>query len=195
MISSHHFAATISLGIALHEFKECGGPQYAAGIVRNAKALGRYLYERGLGLDAADRDFSCGHQLWIRTSVCDVDAYVASDRLYQAGIRVNAFPELPGIKERVLRIGVNEATFHGLQVEDMSELAEIFVAAVLNRRAPNHLAGRVAEIRARYSHPFCFPSSDPRLLMRILDIVRQAMAPHDFSETEEVLASHVTARG
>jgi len=177
MISSHHFAASISLGIALEEFKECGGQRYAAGIVQNTKALGRHLYEMGLGVEAPDRDFSCGHQLWIRTSGCDVDAYLAGDRLYKAGIRVNAFPELPGIPERVIRIGVNEATFHGLQLDDMRELAEIFVAAVLDREDAKQLAVRVAAMRARYFQPFCFPSWEPRLLSRVLSMVRLAMAP------------------
>ena len=177
MISSHHFAATISLGIALEEFKECDGPRYAANIVQNTKALGRHLYDLGMGVEAPERDFSCGHQLWIRTSPSGVDAYLAGDRLYQAGIRVNAFPELPGIPERVIRIGVNEATFHGLELDDMRELAEIFVAAVLDQKDSKQLAARVAALRARYVRPFCFDSSDPRLLSRVLNLVRQVMAP------------------
>ena len=194
MISSHHFAATISLGIALEEFKECGGQKYAARIVENTKALGRRLYELGLGVEAPERDFSCGHQLWIRTSNCDVDAYLAGDRLYQAGIRVNAFPELPGISERVIRIGVNEATFHGLELNDMYELAEIFVAAVLATQDPKRLAERVAEIRARYFQPFCFPSGDERLLSRVLNLVRQVMSPNSSEAIDEMAAVHAAAR-
>lgn len=188
MISSHHFAATISLGIALEEFKECGGPEYAASLVRNTRALGRHLYELGLGVQAPERDFSCGHQLWIRTSGCNVDAYAASDRLYKAGIRVNAFPELPGIPERVIRIGVNEATFHGLQLDDMRELAEIFTAAVLDKQDAAELAGRVAAMRARYLQPFCFPASDPLLLSRVLNLLRRALAPDASTAGDENFA-------
>lgn len=194
MISSHHFAATISLGIALEEFKECGGQTYAARIVENTKAMGRRLYELGLGVEAPERDFSCGHQLWIRTSNCDVDAYLAGDRLYQAGIRVNAFPELPGISERVIRIGVNEATFHGLELDDMCELAEIFVAAVLATQDLKRLAERVAEIRARYFQPFCFPSGDERLLSRVLNLVRQVMSPDSSATIDEMAVVLASAR-
>ena len=194
MISSHHFAATISLGIALEEFKECGGRQYAARLVQNTKALGDHLHQLGLKVEASDRNFSCGHQLWIRTSHRNVDAYTAGDRLYQAGIRVNAFPELPGIPERVIRIGVNEATFHGLQLNDMRELAEIFVAAVLGQQDIKQLAECVAALRARYFQPFCFPSSDPRLLSQVLSVVRQAMAPDDFVAIEEGVAIPAAAR-
>jgi hypothetical protein len=123
-----------------------------------------------------------------------VDAYVAGDRLYQSGIRVNAFPELPGISERVIRIGVNEATFHGLELNDMPELAEIFVAAVLATQDPKQLAERVAEMRARYFQPFCFPSSDERLLARVLNLVRQVMSPNSFDALDEMAALHVAAR-
>src|SRR5207244_2139208 len=77
MISSHHFAETISLGLALLEFKECGGDRYAAALVRNTRELGRRLHDRGLAVEAANRGFSCGHQLWIRTALSGVDAYEA----------------------------------------------------------------------------------------------------------------------
>jgi glycine/serine hydroxymethyltransferase len=185
MISSHHFAASISLGIALEEFKECGGAQYASAVVRNTKELGRQLFKWGLGVEAPERGFSGGHQLWIRTSVNNVDAYAASDRLFAAGIRVNAFPELPGISERVLRIGVNEATFHGLQLEDMEELAAIFAAAVLDQEDVKRLAARVAELRSRYFQPFCFPSSDPLILARVLTLVKRVMDPDSFVSGNE----------
>lgn len=188
MISSHHFAATLSLGIALLEFKECGGDVYAANIVSNTKELGRCLYRLGLGVEAADRGFSCGHQLWIRTSVSGVDAYEASDRLYQAGLRVNVFPNLPGLPEPVLRLGVNEATYHGLQEHDMAELADVFAAAVLNRDSASSLAERVAALRGRYRRPYSFPSDDARLLPRIMRTIARVMAPDGAFELDQLLS-------
>ncbi len=194
MISSHHFAASISLGIALEEFKECGGAQYASAVVRNTKELGRQLFKLGLGVEAPERGFSGGHQLWIRTSVDGIDAYAASDRLFAAGIRVNAFPELPGIPERVLRIGVNEATFHGLQLEDMEVLAAIFAAAVLDREDVRRLAERVAELRSKYFQPFCFPSSDPLILARVHTLVKRVMDPDSFVSGSENLVANAVAQ-
>lgn len=188
MISSHHFATALSLGIALLEFKECGGAEYAANIVRNTKELGRALHQLGIAVEAPERGFSCGHQLWIRTSVSNVDAYAASDRLFRAGIRVNAFPGLPGIPEPVIRIGVNEATYHGLQEHDMAELADIFAAAVLDRGSALSLSERVAALRKRYSRPYGFPSNDARLLSRIMRTVVRVMAPDNAFDLDQLLS-------
>jgi glycine hydroxymethyltransferase len=177
MISSHHFAGTISLGLALLEFRECGGATYAATIVANAKRLGARLAQRGLHVVAAERGFSAGHQLWIRTAPGGIDAFEASDRLYGAGIRVNAFPELPAIPERVLRIGVNEATYHGLHGEDIDELGDIFADAVQGRRRSAALADRVAALRDRYHAPYSFHLTDSRLLMRVMRLVMDTIEP------------------
>lgn len=188
MISSHHFAATLSLGIALLEFKECGGDVYAANVVRNTRELGRCLHQLGIGVEAPDRGFSCGHQLWIRTSVSDVDAYEASDRLYRAGMRVNVFPNLPGLPEPVIRIGVNEATYHGLQEDDMAELAAVFAAAVLDRSSALSLSERVAALRRRYRRPYSFPSDDARLLSRVIRTIVRVMTPDSSFDLDQLLS-------
>ncbi|MGH8896506.1 MAG: hypothetical protein ACRDZ4_05640 [Egibacteraceae bacterium] len=39
LISSHHFAATVSLGLALLEFDQCGGAVYAARVIDNSRWL------------------------------------------------------------------------------------------------------------------------------------------------------------
>jgi glycine hydroxymethyltransferase len=179
MISSHHFASAISLGMAMLEFKECGGRRYALNVVRNTRELGRRLHQLAVDVVGAERGFSSGHQLWIRTGLSGVDAYEAGDRLYRAGLRVNAFPWLPGVPEKVIRIGVNEATYHGLGIEDMGELAEIFAAAVYDRAPSDKLSERVARLRARYSHAFEFPSNDPRIVDRVVRLVLHALAPRD----------------
>ena len=175
MISSHHFAASICLGIALLEFKECGGREYAQNILENTLELGRQLDDRGIEVVARDKGYSRGHQLWIDTALMGIDAYAASDRLYEAGIRVNAFPGLPGIDRRVIRIGLNEATYHGLQKTDMSELAEIFDAAVRGSGPAGKLADRVAALRNKYDRPHGFRVSHERLQGRIINIIAEAM--------------------
>lgn len=175
MISSHHFAAAISLGIALLEFKECGGTRYAAAVVRNTRVLGEELHARGVAVVAAERGFSRGHQLWVRTAPGGLDAYEASDRLARAGLQVNALPELPGLPERVLRLGVNEATYHGLEAADMAELAEVFTRALAGASPSEELAARVAALRARYASPYAFPAGEPRLLLPALRLVCGAL--------------------
>jgi len=176
MISSHHFAAAVALGLALLEFKHCDGQGYASRVVENATGLGSALAERGIDVLAADRGFSGGHQLWIRTLSNGVDAFDASHRLHAAGLRVNAFPELPGLPEPCLRIGVNEATWLGIRHEDLDELANIFAAAVAGQAGATDLAARVGTLRARRAPPYTFATRRPDVVARAGDLVRRAVA-------------------
>ncbi|WNG44102.1 hypothetical protein F0U60_08305 [Archangium minus] len=175
MVSSHHFGATISLALALLEFKHCHGEQYAAQVVVNTRRFGAALDRLGLELDGKERGFSAGHQLWIRTRTSGVDAFTASQRLFDAGIRTNAYPSLPGISEPVLRAGLNEPTYHGLVADDMEELAELFVAAIRQTQPAEQISSRVAAMRARYRFPYRFPSDDPKLLEQAMRLVRVAL--------------------
>lgn len=177
MISSHHFAASLALGLALLEFKECGGAEYARTMIDNTQELGRQLYDRGLGVYAVERGFSAGHQLWIRTAPLGVDAFEASDRLYAAGIRVNVFSELPGINEPVLRVGVNEATYHGFEPAQMPELSDIFTAAIQGSTPSEQLAERVHALRASRRMKYCYRSDDPLILERVLQVFAHALVP------------------
>lgn len=137
MISSHHFAATVSLGLAVREFEECLLPsRYPERVLELTSAFAAALAQRGIVPECPDRGFSAGHQLWVRTAPLGVDAFAAGDRLGAAGLRVNAFPGLPGVDEPALRIGLNEAARIGLPVERAGRLAEAFVAAFEGRTAP-----------------------------------------------------------
>jgi hypothetical protein len=98
---------------------------------------------------AADRGFSAGHQLWLDTEADGVSALRASDRLFEAGLRVNVAPELPGFTRKAVRIGLNEPTYRGLRGPDVDELAEIFVQALHGRARAADLARWVAGLRRR----------------------------------------------
>ncbi|MET8946165.1 hypothetical protein ABZX30_21945 [Streptomyces sp. NPDC004542] len=149
LISSHHFAATISLGIALLEFRDFGGTEYAHAVVANTKEFGRLLTERGLTVVAADRGYSAGHQLWLDTAADGIAPRTAADRLATAGIKVNFLDGLPGFTGQGLRIGLNEPTYHGLSGTDLVELADLFVSAVQNDGPYEELADRTALLRRR----------------------------------------------
>ena len=175
MVSSHHFGATLSLALALLEFKHCGGERYTAQVVENTRRFGAALDRRGMDLDGKERGFSAGHQLWIRTRTSGVDAYVASQRLFDAGIRTNAYASLPGIPEPVLRVGFNEPTYHGFGTAETEELADIFTAAIFQRQPAAELAERVATLRAHRRSPYAFPLEDNGLLEQALSLVRRAL--------------------
>ncbi|MFI6624958.1 hypothetical protein [Streptomyces sp. NPDC050528] len=149
LISSHHFAATISLGIALLEFRDFGGVEYARAVVANTKEFGRLLTERGLTVVAADRGYSAGHQLWLDTAADGIPPKTASDRLAAAGIKVNFLDGLPGFAGQGVRIGLNEPTYQGLSSADLVELADVFAAAVQGDGPYEELADRTARLRRR----------------------------------------------
>ncbi|WP_214324850.1 helix-turn-helix domain-containing protein [Nonomuraea sediminis] len=161
LISSHHFGATLSLGLALVEFRDFGGPGYARAVLDNTRRFARNLHERGLPVEAAGRGFTAGHQIWLDTQAVGLPARVAADRLYAAGLRVN-FQDLPGIAHQALRVGLNEPTYRGLRGGDMDELAGIFADAVRAERSPGELAARTARLRAARRSSPAFPvESDP----------------------------------
>ncbi|MEU4034692.1 hypothetical protein [Streptomyces collinus] len=149
LVSSHHFASTIGLGIALLEFRDHGGPAYAQAVVDHTRAFGGLLTERGITVCAADRGYSAGHQLWLDTERDGVAPKTASDRLYAAGLRVNFMAGLPGFTGQGVRIGLNEPTYHGLAGDDLVELADVFAAAVHATAPSADLADRVAALRQR----------------------------------------------
>jgi glycine hydroxymethyltransferase len=175
MISSHHLAATVGLGIALLEFLELGGSAYSKQIIENTRSFGSHLVQHGLVVEGADRGFSAGHQLWVRTTASGVDAFVASDRLFAAGIRVNAFPELPGFKEPILRLGLNEATYHGFKEPQIAELAAIFSAAIFNREPSAGLKSKVATLRAQCMPASSFSCKDPEIAVAVLEMIGDAL--------------------
>ncbi|MFD9043274.1 hypothetical protein ACIOK4_06915 [Streptomyces bottropensis] len=148
LISSHHFATTLSLGMALLEFQEYKDA-YARAVVDHTKEFGALLTERGLTVVAADRGYSAGHQLWLDPVNDGVAPARASDRLFAAGLRVNFMSGLPGFSGPGMRIGLNEPTCLGLARQDLPGLADIFAAAVHDTVPAAELAARLATLRSR----------------------------------------------
>ena len=175
LISSHHLAAVVSLGLALLEFQEFG-PDYSAAVVRNTRDFAGLLTERGLTVAAADRGYSAGHQLWLDTAADGVAPHVASDRLAGAGLMVNYMYGLPGFSGRGVRVGLNEATYHGLTGEDLHELADIFVAAVADTAPAGSLAERTAALRQRWAHRRRESPEHARLTERAGTLVSKALS-------------------
>ncbi|GLU50157.1 hypothetical protein [Nocardiopsis ansamitocini] len=182
LISSHHFATTISLGMALLEFRDFGGEQYARAVADNTRRFGRLLVERGIPVVAADRGCSAGHQLWLDTAAEGIAAKVASHRLFQAGIRVNFMTGLPGFVEAGVRVGLNEPTYRGITVDDLPELADIFADAVRDTGHPSALSARVARLRGRPGYGFTFEPDSPVLSDAASLYTEAVTAGHDNSD-------------
>lgn len=63
-VSNHHLHAVAALAVALAEMLEFGG-EYASQIIKNARALGQALYERGMRVLCPDQGFTDSHTLLV----------------------------------------------------------------------------------------------------------------------------------
>jgi glycine hydroxymethyltransferase len=128
LISSHHLASTIALGIAAREFEHFG-PSYAREVVSNANTLGNGLRRAGFDVVAAsDLVITETHQVWVRIGN-DATTNELSSVLAAAGMRVNIQTDLPGLPGPILRLGVNEMTFEGAGESSMNLIVKAFQAA------------------------------------------------------------------
>ena len=179
MLSSHHFGTVAALALSLMEFKENGGSEYAARVVDNSKLLAATLHACGFDVKGKEYGFTCGHQVWMSTNNVGIDSFVASERLYQAGIRVNVFDDLPGSQESIMRLGVNEFTRFGAVHEDVLSLAEIMNDAIRQKKSVSELQERVGSLRTKYQHPFTYNLQDEKLSPLVQELIQEALALTD----------------
>lgn len=151
LISTHHLAHTLSLGLAAAEFEHFG-LNYAGQVVANAKAFGARLAELGFDL-FPHTGITDTHQVWVRMTD-EAEVRAMSDGLASAGIRVNMIPGLPTATGLALRLGVSELTFLGARTEALEHLTTAF-AYVRDGRPDRALAVR-QEVRAAFGPPFHF---------------------------------------
>ncbi|KUO41304.1 MAG: serine hydroxymethyltransferase [Hadesarchaea archaeon DG-33-1] len=155
LVSNHHLHAVAALAIALAEMLEFGR-EYTAQIVRNARALGQALHERGFAVLCPDREFTNSH-----TIVVDITKYgdgaTLEKKLEQAGIVLNRNLLPWDIREGRhyknpggIRLGASEVTRLGMKEGEMGEIADFIKRAVIDDEPPNRVASDVAEFRRDY---------------------------------------------
>lgn len=155
IVSNHHLHAVAALAMALAEMLEFG-KEYAAQVVRNAKALGQTLNERGFAVLCPDQGFTASHQV-----VVDVTKYgdggAIEAKLEKAGIILNRNLLPWDIREGRhyknpggIRLGTSEVTRLGMKEGEMGEIAEFLKRVVIDGEAPDRVAAAVAEFRRDY---------------------------------------------
>ncbi|MGW6681154.1 hypothetical protein ACWGBO_14850 [[Kitasatospora] papulosa] len=152
LLSSHHFAATLALGLAAREFQYFG-TTYARQVVVNARRLGAELAARDFKVARCADGFTDNHQLWV-----DVGDQAAtnklSEALAQAGVRVNVQTDMPGFAGPIFRLGSAEVTFEGASEASMALIAEAFAAA--RNGEVDRAAGIRARARQAFENPYFF---------------------------------------
>jgi len=155
LISSHHFAETISLGLAALEF-EVFGAEYASRVLENSVILAAGLHDRGFDVIGVPPRFTDNHQVWVHIGTA-AETSRLSTLLYQSGIRVNTQGYMPGLPGPTFRLATNEITHEGATTETIRLLVDV-IARVRADGQPIANAG--THVRDSYGHPHFFSQSD-----------------------------------
>jgi len=165
VVSNHHLHSVAALAVALAEMLEFGR-EYTSQIVKNAKALGQALYDRGLNVLCPDQGFTRSH-----TIVVDISKYgdggTMEQKLEQANIILNRNLLPWDIREGKhyknpsgIRIGTPEVTRLGMKEREMAEIADFIKRIVVDGEDLKRVAGEVAEFRRDYQRVhYCFESA------------------------------------
>lgn len=164
VVSNHHLHSVAALAIALAENLKFG-EEYTSQIVKNAKALGESLYDRGFDVVGADSGFTQSH-----TVLVDVTDYglggdmekelekaniILNRNLLPWDIRNDRHYENPG----GIRLGVSEATRLGMKEDEMDQIAELISRVVIEEDSPEKVAKDVKDMARDYSEVhYCFES-------------------------------------
>jgi len=162
MVSNHHLHAVAGVTIACAEMLEFG-KEYASQIVKNAKALGQALYERGFNVLAEHKGFTESHVILIDILKYG-DGGTIEETLENANIIINRNLLPWDIKEGRhfqhpggIRLGVSEVTRLGMRESEMIEIAEFIKRVVIDKEHPKSVTADVAEFRKDYQKVhYCF---------------------------------------
>jgi len=165
IVSNHHLHSVAALAIALAEMLEFG-KEYTAQIVKNAKALGKALYDQGLAVLCPDLGFTESHIV-----VVDVSKYgdggTLEKKLEEANIILNRnlLPWDPRQGRHYknpsgIRLGTSEVTRLGMKEGEMKQIAEFIRRIIIDNEDPKKVAREVAEFRKDYQKVhYCFESA------------------------------------
>ena len=162
MVSNHHLHAVAGLTIACAEMLEFGN-EYAAQVVKNAKALAQALCERGFNVLAEHKGFTQSHAILIDI-VKHGDGGSIEETLEKANIIINRNLLPYDIKEGRhfmhpggIRMGVSEVTRLGMKESEMVEIAEFVKRVVINKEALEKVRADVAQFRKDFQKVhYCF---------------------------------------
>ncbi len=150
VVSNHHIHHMAGFAVALAEMLEFG-EDYARQIVRNSKALGQYMYERGFNVSCEHKGFTESHQLVVEVSEFGGGTKVAKD-LEKANIILNK-NLMPwdnidsSIDPSGIRIGTQELTRLGMKEKDMEDVAELIKRAVIDADDKESVKKDITELK------------------------------------------------
>jgi len=154
-VSNHHLHTVAGKAVALAEMLAFG-KEYSQQIIKNAKALGQALYEKGFKVLGEKKGFTQSHVLIIDITKYG-DGRTIEKNLEQANIILNRnlLPydlkfgrhfEAPG----GIRCGTSECTRLGMRENEMKEIADLITRVVVNKEPPEKVRKDVLEFRQSF---------------------------------------------
>lgn len=165
VVSNHHLHAVAGLAISIAEALEFG-QDYASQIVKNARALGKSLYERGFDVLCPDLGFTSSHVILV-----DISKYGGGrdfeKSLEQADIILNRNLLPWDIREGRhyknpggIRLGASEVTRLGMKEKEMDRIAEFIERVVVDGEEPERVVKDVRQFAQKYQDiHFAFKSA------------------------------------
>ncbi len=162
VVSNHHLHNVAAVAVALAETLEFGS-KYARQVIKNAKALGQALYERGFKVLAEHKGFTESHVLLIDITQYG-DGGEIENELEKANLIINRNLLPWDIQEGRhymnpggVRLGASEITRLGMKEKEMEEIAEFIKRVIVEKEPPERVQEDVAEFRKDFQKVhFCF---------------------------------------
>jgi glycine hydroxymethyltransferase len=166
LLSNHHLHNVAGLAVALAEMIEFG-KEYSGQIIKNAKALGKALYDKGINVLQKENDFTSSHQIVAEISNFEKTVGLGGDieRLLEKAniiLNRNLLPwditqgrhyQNPG----GLRIGTSEVTRLGMKEREMDQIAEFMKEVLIDKKDPNSVKEEIKEFRKDFQEvKYCF---------------------------------------
>lgn len=162
LVSNHHLNAVAGVAITLAEMQEFG-EIYARQIIKNSRALGQALYERGLKVLGEQKGFSESHILWIDVwehgdggkieGELEKANIITNRNLLPLDVKMGRHYKHPG----GLRLGTQEVTRLGMKEEEMDIIAEFIKRVIIDKVPPTIVKKDVLSFRKSYQKVhFCF---------------------------------------
>jgi glycine hydroxymethyltransferase len=154
-VSNHHLHHVAGKAIVLAEMMAFG-KEYAQQIIKNSKALGQALYERGFKVLGEKKGFTESHVLLIDIveygdggtieKTLEKSNIILNRNLLPYDLKFGRHFEAPG----GIRCGTLECTRLGMKESDMEYIAELMARVVIKKEDPEKVKKDVIEFRKNF---------------------------------------------
>ena len=137
LVTSHHLNRLPALAASLIEMKKYGSA-YAKQIVKNSKALGKAMEEKGFKVIASGKGYSETHLILV--DVGEFGSSIKIVKLLEEANIICCSDHYYFEKYKEIRIGTAEATRRGMEESEMRDIAEFFKRIIIDKEEPSAVA-------------------------------------------------------